>query len=571
MFGEEYLKTRQRLADVVFRVLKLAEITGAERAPLMDDVITKDLSKPFLFMVCGEINAGKSTLLNGLFGHEICESTDRSEPDRVRCYRYGEERHDKEMTPILEERFRPIESLMDFNLVDPPGTNAMTREHQAVADRFLSTSDLVFWVFPASNPWGASTWNGISRLDQSTLDKSIFIVQQADEHDEKDMEVILGHMRDLCVQRVGHRLPIYPVSGMSALQAKMESPMDARRWRQSGFPLLEQDVSDRVAHSPVRRDGLHRIRDAVGEVLRRIEEMIDLRRRLLNENEGFLREIETEVAEECEKQSSDLPVKLTRMRDVFSSQSEKVKGLMYRKMNVWASMRSLFVAERIPKAVEAALVDSVKAAMAQQANDEGKQLVDACRKHWETVRPRVKERLAISLRDMETAGFDPTCERFSKRMARAARLAVLNLNLRGGLDHQLAERRAGLKARLYVCLVLLLASGVAGSLAVSPDPYVALGLLAGSMSSVLIFAYHSRRTRNEIIQSLSEKLDDSRIPFADALEGDYKEGVHDFYIEYGGLLGSVRRHIADAELELQPNLRQWNGLFLELKEIEQGL
>ena len=68
MFGEEYFKTRKRLTDVVLRVLELAEKTGAEKDILLENDITKGLSNPFLFVVCGEVNAGKSTLLNGLFG-----------------------------------------------------------------------------------------------------------------------------------------------------------------------------------------------------------------------------------------------------------------------------------------------------------------------------------------------------------------------------------------------------------------------------------------------------------------------------------------------------------------------
>ena len=242
-------------------------------------------------------------------------------------------------------------------------------------------------------------------------------------------------------------------------------------------------------------------------------------------------------------------------------------------MNVWASLKSLFTAENIPKQIESALVDSVKTAVEQQASDDGENLVEQCRKHWETVRPRVKERLAISLEDFEkeTGGFGSTRDRFIKRMGRAARQVVVNLKIRGGLDMQLTERRSGLKTWLYICLLLLLSAGVTGSLKINPYPYLALGLLASALTSMVVFTFQSRRSRSAIIASFAEKLDDSRVPFADALGSDYRDGVRDFYIEYGRLLESVRRHIADSKLELQPNLEQWNGLFLELKEIEQEL
>jgi len=573
MFGEEYFKTRKRLTDVVLRVLALAEKTGAVSQPLLDNDITKGLSNPFLFVVCGEVNAGKSTMLNGLFGEDVCKTNVLPETGSVQWYRYGDKNQDKEITPILEERFRPIEFLMDFNLVDTPGTNSVVQGHQTITDRFLPVSDLIFWVFPASNPWGASTWDFIEKQNKDMIEKSIFIIQQADLRDEKDLEVIIGHMRDLCTQRIGHALPIYPVSGKLAMQAKMEFPFGEALWRESGYPALEKYISNVVANSQSRKEVLGKVRNAAGEVLRSIEDMIELRTRLLEENEGFLHEIEGEVDREREKQSSDFTVKFAGMREVFASQGEQIKKLMHGKMSVLASLKSLFAAENIPKTIETALVDSVKTAVEQQASDDGKHLVDECRKHWETVQPRVVERLAVHLKNFEeeTGGFGTARERFIKRMGRAARQAVVNLKIRGGLDMQLSERRDGLKMWLCVCLLLLLASGLTGAMKIHPDPHLALGLLAGALSTMVIFIFRSRRTRTEIINSFNDRLNDSRVPFADSLGNDYRDGVRDFYIEYSRLFEGVRRHIANAKFELQPNLEQWNGLFLELKEIEQEL
>lgn len=573
MFGEDYFKTRMRLTDVVLRVLELAEKTGAEKDDLLANDITKGLSNPFLFVVCGEVNAGKSTLLNGLFGEDICKTNVLPETDRVQWYRYGEKANDKEVTPILEERFRPVDFLMDFNLVDTPGTNSVVKGHQSITDRFLPVSDLIFWVFPASNPWGASTWDFIAKHDEEMLAKSIFIIQQADLREPKDIDVILGHMRDLSVKRIGRQLPVYPVSGKLALQAKKESPFGESMWRESGYPALEKYISEVVTKSPARREVLGSVRDAAGGVLRNIENMIELRTQLLQGNEGFLREIENEVDQEREKQSADSAVKFAGMRKVFASQSDHIVSLMRRKMNVWNSLKSLFTAENLPKEIEATLVDSVKNAVEEQASDDGKNLINACRTHWETVRPRVKERLAVKLKDFdkETGGFGSKRERFVTRMGRAARQSVVNLKIRGGLDMQLAKRRAHLKGWLYICLVLLLAAGITGSLKLDPYPYLPLGLLAGAAAGMVAFTFRSRATRSHIIASFKEKLDDAQVPFADSLGSDYRDGIRDFYIEYGSLLESVRRHIANAKLELQPNLEQWNALFLELKEIEQEL
>lgn len=573
MFGEEYFKTRKRLTDVVARVLELAEKNEAEKNPLLENDITKGLSNPFLLVVCGEVNAGKSTLLNGLFGQDVCKTNVLPETDRVQWYRYGESDYNEEVTPILEERFRAIDFLMDFNLVDTPGTNSVVQGHQAITERFLPVADLIFWVFPASNPWGASTWDFISKQDQEMVGKSIFILQQADLREESDLEVIMGHMRDISKKRLGRILPIYPVSGKLAMQAKMETPFGESSWRESGYPKLEKYISQVVTDSPSRQEVLGRVRDAAGEVLRSIEDMIAMRTRQLGENEGFLNHIEGEMDRDRAKFCSDVTLKFISMRDAFVRQVYESRKLMSRKTGFWGTLLSMFKADDLPEVIVQSLIDSVQEAVEDQAADDAQQLLNHCRAHWETVCPRVEQQMNISLAgfDGEADGFDITKQRFVRRMGRAAKQAVVNLKIRGMLDMKLSERRASLKMWIYVFLMLLLSGGVAGSLRIDPYPYPALVFLAGALLALLTFVFQTYRTRKHLLETFSGQLGDFKDRFAEAIGNDYRDGVRDFFIEYANLLESVRQYIADGKLELKPNLEQWNSLFLELKEIEQEL
>ena len=62
MFGERYFATRKKLARVVGDVRGLAQSTGTELNGFADDSeLLQGLKNPFLFVVCGEVNAGKST------------------------------------------------------------------------------------------------------------------------------------------------------------------------------------------------------------------------------------------------------------------------------------------------------------------------------------------------------------------------------------------------------------------------------------------------------------------------------------------------------------------------------
>ncbi|MDB4615747.1 dynamin family protein, partial [Akkermansiaceae bacterium] len=194
MFGERYFATRQRLTDVVVGARKLGEKCGADVSALADEgEYLKGLRSPFLFVVCGEVNAGKSTLLNGLFGQNLCKTNILPETEKVHWYRWGDSVKNIDVTDTLQERYRPIEFLQDFNIVDTPGTNSVVRGHQAITERFLTIADVLLFVFPVSNPWGAATWDFISKLSKDNLASVAFVLQQVDLRQEKDVALIIEH------------------------------------------------------------------------------------------------------------------------------------------------------------------------------------------------------------------------------------------------------------------------------------------------------------------------------------------------------------------------------------------
>lgn len=573
MFGEEYFKTRKRLTDVVLRVLSLAKKTGVDKESLEDDDLNKWLSNPFIFAVCGEVNSGKSTLLNGLFGQELCKSNVLPETKRVIWYRFGEKVRDREVTPILEERYRPVDFLTDFNLVDTPGTNSVVKGHQAITGSFMPMADVIFWVFPASNPWGAATWDFVAKQLPETIEKSVFILQQADTRDEKDIEVILGHMRDLSRKRLGKILPVYAVSGKKALKAKTQKPIQDKLWRESGYPELEKYISSVVRDSPSRRLTLSKVRDSVTNVLRSIEEAIDLRTRMMESNEEFLRAIEIEVEVEREKHCSNIKVQSNQMAKAYTDGSLWAKRVLNRKLGFFSSLGSLFVPTKVPKVVEEQFAERVRTFMQEQASEDGDRLVSDCRGHWDSIRPKINDRLSILLKrfDDMTDRFKKGHGRFVDRVGRASRLAVINLRHRIELERQLAKRRDTLKKFLYPPLGLSIAAGVTGALKMPAYPEFSFALVAAAVIGMLVFTHRVWVTRREINADYEARLDAGVNKFVDELSGEYRLGIRDFYIEYGTLLEKVRRHIATSRIELQPNLDEWNGLFLELKEIEQEL
>ncbi|MGD1977850.1 MAG: 50S ribosome-binding GTPase [Akkermansiaceae bacterium] len=576
MFGDRYFATRQRLSEVVDGALELGRECGAGLlAEDLDGVASggedalNRLREPFLFLVCGEVNAGKSSFLNGLFGTVFCEAGDLPVTSKVVHYKWGDQR-DAEESSMLDLRHRPVPLLRDFEAVDTPGTNSRIEGHLPLIEDYLRRADVIFFVFPVDNPWGAGTWQLVARMPEEQLENAAFIVQQTDLKDAADLEVIKGHMRTLAEQKTGMIPEIFPVSAKRALEAKKSTPMISHIWQKSGYAEVEKFVSARINRNASRYVILREVRMATQETLRKIEEHIEERADRLDRDERFLAELENEVDDRREEQATALAARLIDLGGVFLRQGQLATRELGDRMSLFASLTSLFQVEKLPHRIEKDLTEAVRESVAEQAERDGRELVTNCRSHWETVEPRIREDLAVNPPDFakETDDLAGTRERFVERLGDAAKQSVAHLKLRSTLDLRMEERRKALRRYLSVVLLAMTAAGLLGGFGLRMWAGAGLGL---AFLGLVMAWFYVKRSRRQLCRDFMERIEDLRQPFADSLAEDYKDGVREFYLEYGGLFEIVRRRIANQKTLLEPRMKRWNNLFLEIKAIEQEL
>ena len=571
MFGERYFATRERLSGVMRGIAALAAETGADiigKLPLEE--IGKGLGNPFLFVVCGEVNAGKSTLVNGLFGRDLCRVNILPETHRVTWYRHGPVVRDVEVTPVLEERYRPIDFLRDFHLVDTPGTNSVVKGHQQITERFLPVADLILFVFPVSNPWGAATWDFISKLPEGANDRVAFIIQQADQREPMDIQVILGHMRDLSMKRIGHVPPIFAVSGKIACEAKRADPFADALFQKSGYPALEAFISKQVCGSPGRKALLETWRGQASTAMRIVEDRIEEQTRTLQGQDRFLHQIEGEIDGMRERFVTRLSRHLASVAEVFQTEAVWVSKVLGSRLGALRSIIRLFLGDRTGQEMESLFIERLQVAIESVAEIDGTEVVEVCRNHWNDLGERVRESMGIDLGDSHP--IEDTLaiarQRFIHRLGRAARQGIGNLKVRNQLDKVLRRRNVALKSFTFTTLALVTAGATLGALAIPWLPYIFCGL------ALLFFAggvFAAWSTRKRIVSEFRERLLDTCGTFATTLRSDYEEALRAVFQDYGDTLGAVKTHLAKEKLAVEPRLRQWKELFLTLKAIEQDL
>src|ERR1700738_4790825 len=117
MVAEKYLELRSQLGTTLGSLITLAHQIGAPEDTLrnLQSLIT-NLGEPFLFVVVGEVKAGKSTLLNALFGRDFCKVDVLPATDRIYEFKYGETDYDVKISDHITALYRPIDFLKDFKI-----------------------------------------------------------------------------------------------------------------------------------------------------------------------------------------------------------------------------------------------------------------------------------------------------------------------------------------------------------------------------------------------------------------------------------------------------------------------
>ena len=273
--GADYLQKRAALQTALVDLADLARASKAEDATLATlTSLGQTLNEPFLFVVAGEVKAGKSSLLNAIFGQEFCRVDVLPATDRIYLFKYGESEENIDINTHYAELHRPIEFLRDFNIVDTPGTNSIIAEHQEITERFVPLADLIFFVFTVTNPWGASAWEFMHFIQQKWLKKVAFVVQQADLRSPEDLARIESHLRQTSLQKLGVECPVFSVSAKLALESRQTN--DPEKWQASQFQKLEDYINTSIAGGEMRQEKLVSIKRTAGVILQ------DLRQKTTN-------------------------------------------------------------------------------------------------------------------------------------------------------------------------------------------------------------------------------------------------------------------------------------------------
>jgi ribosome biogenesis GTPase A len=215
---------RSQVEEIVKDLHQLSQEIGHKELSSTVGELRNRMTEPFMFVIVGEVKAGKSSFINALLdtGKEICKVAPQPMTDTIQQILYGEKEDTIVVNPYLKKVLLPIDILREIAIVDTPGTNSIVEKHQEVTEKFIPASDLCIFVFPAKNPYMMSAWNFFDFIHADWHKKIIFVLQQKDLMSPEELEVNEKGVYDFAQKKGINEPTIFSVSAKNELEGKYD-------------------------------------------------------------------------------------------------------------------------------------------------------------------------------------------------------------------------------------------------------------------------------------------------------------------------------------------------------------
>jgi tRNA U34 5-carboxymethylaminomethyl modifying GTPase MnmE/TrmE len=367
MIGQDYFDLRSSLGTALFSLKTLVPELGAgpDEAGILENLINS-LKDPFVFVVVGEVNVGKSTFLNALFGTDLTKTGIVPTTDKIFFFKHGPKLKHVAVSRTLEEVYAPVEFLKDFHIVDTPGTNSIENEHQEITEKFVPMADMVIFVFSAMNPWGATTWQFLDKVHRQWMRHVIFVLQQADLRTPEEIASIQQYMVQLCRQRFDREFPIFPVSGKRAFLARSSGLDREKLLEESGFHRLEAHISACIGGAGPRLGKLGNALRIAQTIVKSLSDQSDSRIATRERKQRVLRVIEEEVVTRHARTMGKLVPALDATGNDFTWLSEELMKHLETLFDQKLAAKCIFRERRRVDGIERVLLEKLEVPTSQR-------------------------------------------------------------------------------------------------------------------------------------------------------------------------------------------------------------
>jgi len=319
-------------------VKELHEITGVighkELEKTVGDLRSR-IKEPFMFVIVGEVKAGKSSFVNALLDptKEICKVAPQPMTDTIQQIVYGEEEKIEIINPYLKKIYQPVEILKEIAIVDTPGTNTIADHHQEITENFIPASDLIVFVFESKNPYRQSAWDFFNYIHKEWHRKVIFVLQQKDLMNDSDLQVNVNGVKEYAIKKGITQPNVFAVS------AKMEIEKNTE---ESGFKDIRGYIQDNITGGKAPFLKLVNIINTSRNINTRIYNGVQDRMKQLQADKHFRADIKESLEIQEKKSSAQVDVLVENILASYDNITRKKEKELEEGLNFFSLIKRSF-------------------------------------------------------------------------------------------------------------------------------------------------------------------------------------------------------------------------------------
>ncbi|MEL6439345.1 MAG: dynamin family protein [Cyanobacteria bacterium J06621_8] len=189
---------QQQLFDHSLATIQKVEALFLEAQTLFPDftpniaALKQQLANPFSIFICGEFNAGKSSLLNQLNNQQIAKVGFLPTTQQINSYN--------------------PEGFGGLAFIDSPGTNSIIDQHQELTENYLQQADIILFVTSVERPLSKSEQDFLTVVDQTWARKIIVTINKVDLVTETEAQEIRQYVSEGLAKILEDQPPVFNLS-----------------------------------------------------------------------------------------------------------------------------------------------------------------------------------------------------------------------------------------------------------------------------------------------------------------------------------------------------------------------
>jgi GTPase SAR1 family protein len=557
IINEQLHAYRDRLDGLLGRVQALA--THINNADLQRTThnLRRNINEPFLFVVVGEVKAGKSSFVNALLEAEVCATDIEPCTDSIQQIVYAEVAFTEQVEPSLRKIGRPIPILQDISVVDTPGTNTVIDEHQIITERYIPNSDLTFFVLFAKNPYQKSAWDFLDFVSAEWRKKVVFILQQADLLRPADLQTNLERVREYAYQKQIKAPIIFPTS------AVLEQEGDGAN---SGFGPVRQYIQAMVSSGESYKIKLRSVSQTTQQIIALLNTDVEALHRQLAVDRTTAQSIRTKIDAGRGRSRYEINTLADRLAARYEIMSARIKRDFRESLSVLTVVRRSFVGLFNQEASMQAWVDEFQERCArdlraslEEASVEGaqhfvdgiRQLFDGLNQDLDSVKTHRLESSHISLKVLERR----------QEVIESVMAKVANLMADQGLGDGMMTQAGDMANEIVGGAIMAVAGTILHvvQFAVAEAILSAIGIAFAGVG-VVVLAIGILWQRNRIIGKFEQALDSEKARFQQEVAGRLNEKLGLIYEEVERIFTQFYDYVEREEAAVQPVLDQYQAI-----------